>query len=40
MLSPFLVGLQKLEVFPLEAHILSTALTTLALFKEVDHLLK
>jgi hypothetical protein len=39
MLSPFL-GLQKLEVFPLEADILSTVLTTLTLFKEVDHLLQ
>jgi len=39
MLSPFL-GLQILEVFPLEVNILSTVLTTLTLFKEVDHLLK
>jgi hypothetical protein len=39
MLSPFL-GLQNPEVIPLEADILSTVLTTLTLFKVVDHLLK
>jgi len=39
MFSPFL-GLQKLQMFSLEADILSTVLTTLTLFKEVDHLLK
>jgi len=39
MLSP-LLGPQQLGVLPLKADILSTVLTTLTLFKDVDHLLK